>query len=166
MGDSGVQFLKWFDTANFFFHSDTFQFVGGFLVFYIAILWLALVIWVTRDAMYRSSSILFQIGAILLNIFLPVFGLILYLIIRPHRTLLEKYHEDLEYRMLEGGESYCFSCAQTLREGFQFCLKCAEEVNHACEQCKKQFPKKWDICPYCGEKKGKTDASLKKKKED
>jgi len=44
-----------------------------FLILYFAFFWFALVIWVARDAINRSNSILFHVISILLNIFLPIF---------------------------------------------------------------------------------------------
>ena len=70
--------------------------VKGMLI-YVAILWFAMIVWVARDVINRSNSILFQVLVILANIALPVFGLILYLILRPSKTLLEKYYEEMEY---------------------------------------------------------------------
>lgn len=68
---------------------------------YIFVLWAALVVWVARDAVGRTKSIFFQVVAILLVIGLNIFGLVLYLILRPQKTLLEKYFEELEQEALE-----------------------------------------------------------------
>jgi predicted RNA-binding Zn-ribbon protein involved in translation (DUF1610 family) len=149
-----IAFLRWFDDLSFFVRSQNFRLLITVLVVYLAALWLAIVIWVVRDAMHRSTSILFQIGAVLLNIFLPIFGLILYLIIRPEKTLLEKYHEDMEYRLLEGGADYCFTCATHLKEGFSFCPNCGEEILQTCTDCQQKFSRRWQICPYCGVEEG------------
>ena len=74
--------------------------IKGFLI-YLALLWLALVIWVARDIVNRSNSIVLQVVFILLNLILPVFGLILYLVLRPQRTLLEKYYDEVEHEFFE-----------------------------------------------------------------
>ncbi len=70
------------------------------VIVYFGLLWLAIIIWVTRDAISRSDSLLFQVVAILLNIFFPVLGILLYLIIRPGKTTLERYYEELEHRLI------------------------------------------------------------------
>lgn len=161
MSDSPA-LVSWLDRISFLLGSESFDTFTLSIIGYLAILWLAIIIWVTRDAIHRSSHILFQILAVLLNIFLPILGLILYLILRPEKTLLEKYHEDLEYRLLEGGEDFCQGCGTGTREGFSFCPNCGEKLQHSCENCKKEFSRRWKICPYCGE--NKTVAAEPKKK--
>ncbi len=49
-----------------------------------------LVLFATRDILLRSSSFVFQIFCILLVALLPVIGFLLYLLIRPSRTIADK----------------------------------------------------------------------------
>lgn len=67
---------------------------------YIGLLWLSIIIWVTRDAIHRSDSLIFQVISILLNIIFPILGVLLYLIIRPAKTSVERYYEALEHRLI------------------------------------------------------------------
>lgn len=94
-----LQDFNFADLSTFFTNPSvkTAQFVA---VIYVAILWLAIIVWVTRDAINRSDSIFFQVIAILLNITFPVLGILLYLIIRPSKTTTERYYEDLEHRLI------------------------------------------------------------------
>lgn len=78
----------------------SFETVQYIVVIYLGLLWLAVIIWVARDAINRSNSLIFQVLAILLNILFPILGILLYLIIRPGKTTLEKYYEDLEHRLI------------------------------------------------------------------
>lgn len=72
------------------------------VLIYIGILWIALILWVTKDITNRTNSMSFQIISISMLIFLtPVFGLPLYLLIRPSRTLMERYFEEVEQDMIE-----------------------------------------------------------------
>lgn len=48
------------------------------------------VFYVTRDILLRSQSFLLMFFSILLTAFLPLGGFLLYLLIRPSRTLAEK----------------------------------------------------------------------------
>jgi RNA polymerase subunit RPABC4/transcription elongation factor Spt4 len=89
---------------------------------------------------------------------------VLYLILRPEKTLLEKYHEDLEYRMLEGGDDLCFSCATPVKEDFTFCYECGEKLKFNCSSCKKSISRRWKICPFCGEKQKVSNQTNTKKK--
>lgn len=49
-----------------------------------------LVLFATRDILHRTHSFIYQIACIVLVAILPVFGFLIYLLIRPHRTLAER----------------------------------------------------------------------------
>ena len=83
-----------------FISAPSFKTMQLIIVIYFGMLWLAIIIWVTRDAISRSKSLIFQVFAILLNILFPVLGILLYLIIRPGKTSLERYYEELEHRLI------------------------------------------------------------------
>ena len=53
-----------------------------------------LVLYVTRDILLRTRSLAYQILCILLVAVLPIAGFLLYLLIRPGRTLHEREMED------------------------------------------------------------------------
>jgi len=80
--------------------SQSFKTIKLIFVIYIGLLWLSVIIWVTRDAIQRSDSLIFQVIAIMLNIVFPILGIFLYLIIRPGKTTTERYYEDLEHRLI------------------------------------------------------------------
>lgn len=137
---------------------------------YLGVLWFAMIVWVARDVINRSNNILFQVAVILANIVLPVFGLILYLIVRPSKTLLEKYYEELEYTFLSDhahDEEKCPRCEETLNNEFLYCPGCAERVRNSCWNCKHVYHSRYVVCPYCGKKeKKKGIRDIKKKKEE
>ncbi|MFH1012554.1 MAG: hypothetical protein V1760_02295 [Candidatus Peregrinibacteria bacterium] len=81
--------------------SPSFEMIQTVGLVYIGLLWLSIIIWVTRDSISRSGSLLFQTFAILLNIIIPILGVLLYLIIRPSQTLLERYYQEMEQRLLQ-----------------------------------------------------------------
>lgn len=70
------------------------------LIGYLILLWISLVIWTTKDIISRTNNILLQIVSIMLVVLLNVFGVLIYLAIRPAKTLIEKFFEDLEYEAL------------------------------------------------------------------
>ena len=124
---------------------------------YLAVLWFAMVVWVARDVINRSNNILFQVSMILLNIVLPVFGLILYMIIRPSRTLMEKYDDEHEYGFLNEHaleDEHCSRCEEKLASDFLYCPSCTEKVRNSCSGCKHVYLSKYVVCPYCGRKDG------------
>ena len=124
------------------------------VIAYFGLLWFAIIIWVTKDALERSSSILFQAFSILLNIAIPFLGVLLYLIIRPGKTRMENYYEELERNMLEGGDvsdtSACDKCLTPVDKEYSFCPNCGNSLKKTCQGCKKTFPNLWNICPFCG----------------
>ena len=83
-----------------FISTPSFKLLQLVVIIYVGLLWLAIIIWVTRDAINRSDSIIFQVIAILLNITFPVLGILLYLTIRPGKTTAERYYEELEHQLI------------------------------------------------------------------
>ena len=120
---------------------------------YLFVVLVAIVIWVARDVVSRSKSLAFQVFVILLVIILNLPGLLIYLIIRPQKTLVERYHETLEQRVLADSEELCPKCDRPLPLNFQFCPSCGEEARRPCKKCHKLVSKDWSVCPYCGSKK-------------
>jgi type VI protein secretion system component VasK len=74
-------------------------FVIGLIV-YLLLLWAALIIWTTKDVISRTNNIILQIISIILVVVLNIFGILIYLAIRPTKTIIEKFFEDLEYEAL------------------------------------------------------------------
>ena len=142
-------------------NSPTFGLWQTIALVYVGLLWLSIIIWVTRDSIHRSSSLLFQVFAILINIAIPILGVLLYLIIRPAKTSAERYYEDLEqYLLSEAGDKVtCEECLAIVEKDFLYCPHCAQKLQKACTSCKKSFSNAWNICPYCG--KTSQAASLK-----
>jgi RNA polymerase subunit RPABC4/transcription elongation factor Spt4 len=140
--------------------NSSFETIIKWVLLYLAFFWVALVIWVAKDAIARSNSIIFHVLVIILNIFLPIFWLIIYLLIRPSRTLLDKYYEDLEYQALTWHDKkFCWKCHSIVEDDFKFCWKCWENLMKKCKFCKKDFWKEYKICPFCWE----SDEKKKKK---
>lgn len=126
------------------------------IIAYFAFFWLALVIWVSRDAINRSNNVLFHVASIVLNLILPIFWLMIYLLVRPPRTLMDKYYEDLEYQALaDSSRDYCPKCNSLVERDYLYCWECGESLMCSCPTCNKVTSKKFKICPYCWEKKKK-----------
>lgn len=158
----GLQTAKNMGTS---FDSATFAMIlqGG--VLYLGALWIALIVWVTRDVINRSNSLVFQVIMISINIFIPIFGLIIYLIIRPTETLLQKYCQDLEYRAFIDSLDRCVCdfCQASIDKEYIYCPECSEQVKRKCTKCHKPYMIEAGICPYCGTKG--TQKTQKKKAE-
>jgi RNA polymerase subunit RPABC4/transcription elongation factor Spt4 len=136
---------------------------------YLGFLWLSIIIWVTRDSISRSNSLIFQTFSILINIIVPILGVLLYLIIRPGKTNMDRYYEEIERHMiLENGEEkggICEKCLIPVDKDYTFCPNCGTKAKKVCNKCKKHFPGIWGICPYCGaEQEDEADDKVKNKK--
>ncbi|MBD3157000.1 hypothetical protein GF369_04210 [Candidatus Peregrinibacteria bacterium] len=70
------------------------------LLGYLILLWVSLIIWTTKDIISRTNNVIYQLISIALVVMLNIFGLLIYLGIRPSKTLIEKFFEDLEYEAL------------------------------------------------------------------
>lgn len=79
---------------------------------YLLVVWLACIIWVIKDITSRTHNIFVQVAAILLVIcFTPIFGLPIYLLIRPKSTLFEQFYEETSLSELTASiQNNCKSC--------------------------------------------------------
>lgn len=146
-----------------FYNNITFETVIKFMIVYFFIIWIALLIWVTKDVVNRTSNILLQIVSILIILLWTPLGVFIYLLIRPSKTLFEKYHNEVEWNLdvmeeiIEEKNKdfwdslHCFSCESPILPTFKFCPTCKTELKEECNGCEKNIYKNWKICPYCWE---------------
>jgi len=120
---------------------------------FIAALWLSLVIWSYRDIRQRARDPLARILAVLVVAVLFLPGIVIYLILRPPRTLEEEYQHTLEEEaLLQSLEesSLCPGCGRRAKESWTLCPNCHTKLRKPCHQCGKLMELPWNICPYCG----------------
>lgn len=132
---------------------DVIRLVAALAGSYWAILWLSAIVWTFRDVRERAQDSVSQVVAVLLVLVFSVFGLLLYLILRPHQTLAEAYERSLETEaMLQevGAAGGCPSCGRRLEADFLYCPNCAATVRERCAGCDKPVLLAWNACPYCG----------------
>lgn len=116
-------------------------------------LWLAVVVWAWRDIRARSRSgwaAFLTVAAVLL---LPVVGLVIYLLLRPRRTLLDAYDRALEQEaLLQQIEEkpVCPTCSRPTQPNWFLCPACHTHLRQPCPVCHSPLEMQWDICPYCG----------------
>ena len=103
---------------------------------------------VIKDAKKRYKRILFQNLAILIPTLFHLPGLLLYFLIRPAKTQIEKSYEK-ELSELRDDLFSCPSCGIEIKEDFIFCPKCGSELFEHCENCGKAVKKGWKYCSYC-----------------
>lgn len=123
-------------------------FAGAFL----AALWLSLVIWTARDISARVRDPLARLLAVLVVALLFLPGIVVYLILRPPRTLEQEYQSTLEEEaLLQSIEdaSLCPGCGRRVKENWVVCPGCQTRLKKSCHQCGKLMELPWNICPYC-----------------
>lgn len=123
-------------------------FLIGFIVFWFAILW-----WVWFDVSARTTKIWAKIASVLLVAVLNVFGLIIYLVVRPDQTIEGTYWEDLERRYMKYETSElgdCPKCKAQLYPGYIFCSNCGYELKIQCPKCELFVDRNSKFCSFCG----------------
>jgi RNA polymerase subunit RPABC4/transcription elongation factor Spt4 len=124
-------------------------FAGAFLV----ALWVALVVWSYRDMRSRHRDRLVHILAALMVALLNLPGVLVYLILRPARTLEEEYQQTLEEEALLQSiedQSVCPGCERRIKDDWQVCPTCQTKLRKPCHSCGRLMDLPWNICPYCG----------------
>lgn len=124
-------------------------FAGAFLI----ALWVSLVIWTYRDIRARTRDPLIQTLAALLVAVLNLPGVLVYLILRPPRTLEEEYQRTLEEEaLLQALEDLplCPGCERRVKEDWQICPNCHTKLKKTCHNCSKFMELSWNLCPFCG----------------
>ena len=114
---------------------------GAFLV----ALWLALVIWTYRDMRSRHRDRLVHILAALMVALLTLPGVLVYLILRPARTL----EEEALLQSIED-QSVCPGCERHTKEDWLICPSCHTKLRKRCHSCGRLMELPWNLCPYCG----------------
>ncbi len=124
-------------------------FGGAFL----AALWLSLMVWTYRDIKTRVKDPLVRILAVLVVAVLFLPGIVVYLILRPSRTLEDEYQHMLEEEaLLQAIEerSACPGCGRHTHEDWIVCPNCYTKLMKPCHSCNRLMKLPWSLCPYCG----------------
>lgn len=162
--------------ASYLWQNVTLQTFVQFVIFYFVVIWISLIVWVGRDISNRTNSIFLQVISILIILFLTPLGIFAYFLIRPWKTLFEKYYAEIEGNLDILAESItnnlviCPSCWTQVNLHFKNCPNCSFELQKECQDCKKLIFHEWNICPYCGKKQEKEKpvkkGKIEKKKEE
>jgi hypothetical protein len=130
-----------------------FVYLTGVLGAFLAALWLGLVFWTYRDARSRSRDRLVHILAAVIVAALNIPGVIIYLIVRPRRSLDEEYQSTLEeealLREIED-RPVCPGCGRRVQRDWQVCPSCLTRLRKPCLSCGKLLELPWKVCAYCG----------------
>lgn len=139
------------------------QTAGLAIISYFAVLWLAMVVWAFADVSQRTRNWLGRLLAALVVLVLWLPGLILYLLLRPHRTLNEAYESALEEEaLLQDLEErlVCPTCQRRVKEDYILCPHCETRLKETCRSCSRPLALEWSVCPYCGARTPRREAAL------
>ena len=135
------------------FASNLLLVLTGFGGAFLAALWISLIVWTYRDIRMRARDPLVQTLSTLLVAVLNLPGILVYLILRPPRTLEEDYQKTLEEEaLLQALEDLplCPGCERRVKDEWQVCPNCHTKLKKNCENCNRLMELPWNICPYCG----------------
>jgi hypothetical protein len=121
---------------------------------YLVALWIASIWWAFRDIRARTNDLFLQLAATLLVTVFSFPGLLIYMILRPPKTLADLYEESLEEEaFLQGIEvqSACPVCKNRAEPEFIFCPWCQTRLKRLCVRCERPLMLRWKLCPYCGQ---------------
>jgi len=119
---------------------------------FLAALWLSLVLWTYRDIRGRARDPLARVLAVVVVAVLFLPGIVIYLILRPPRTLEEEYQQTLEEEaLLQAIEevTLCPGCNRRIKENWTVCPSCHTKLKKSCHHCGKLMELGWNLCPYC-----------------
>lgn len=124
----------------------------GFAAAFLAALWLSLIFWVYRDIRSRTRDRFMRILAVIVAALLFLPGILIYLILRPARTLEEDYQRTLEEEaLLQSVEEapVCPGCNRRVQMDWIVCPNCHTRLKKTCLHCGKTIELPWNLCPYC-----------------
>lgn len=123
------------------------------LLSYFAALWIAAAWWTFQDIRSRTRDLFVRLAATLFVLAFNFPGLLIYVLLRPPRTLADLYAESLEeealLRTLEEA-ALCPSCQEPIAVDFLYCPACSARLRQRCQRCERPILLRWRICPYCG----------------
>jgi len=86
----------WNVLLNFLIETITIKWVAIFFIIYYLILWISVFLWVINDISNRTDKLFLQILSVIIIFLLGPLWIIIYFIIRPKKTLIEKSYEEIE----------------------------------------------------------------------
>ena len=118
----------------------------------VVLLWLALALWVYKDARRRMEDPILIGVAVAAGLLFPFVGAFIYLFLRPPEYLADVRERELEIRLMErrfGGADHCPYCKADVEEDYLVCPACSGRLKKACSTCQKPLDPTWRVCPYC-----------------
>src|SRR3954449_11091881 len=129
-----------------FFSSSTFHAIVLLVLFFVGVLWLALVFWTYKDAKRRvDDPVLVGVSIVTAFVF-PFVGALVYMILRPPEYLDDVRERELEIRAMErrlGADLRCPYCRHPVDPSFLACPHCPNKLKSPCRRCKSPLEPEW-----------------------
>jgi hypothetical protein len=139
--------------ALFGIENDGVNLAVNLLIFFLVVIWLALVYWTYTDAQRRIDDPMLIACATAASLF-PFIGTIVYAIVRPPEYLEDERERQLEIKAAEARlqaleSRTCRSCGAAVEPSYLRCPACTRRLREPCRSCKKPLDPRWKVCPYC-----------------
>jgi hypothetical protein len=139
--------------ALFGIENDGLNLAVNLLVFFLVVIWVALVYWTYADASRRLDDPLL-IGCATVASLFPFIGTIVYTIVRPPEYLEDSRERELETRAAEKRLALlenrtCRNCGSEIEPSFLRCPSCMRKLKEPCRSCGRPLDPRWRVCPYC-----------------
>lgn len=111
----------------------------------------AVVIWTYKDARKRTEDPILVASFTAISM-LPLFGVFIYMLVRPSEYLADVRERELEIRALEsqlGRQERCPYCKSHIEGDYLSCPVCATKLRQTCSTCDKPLDPRWVLCPFC-----------------
>jgi hypothetical protein len=139
--------------ALFGIENDGLNLAVNLLVFFLVVIWVALVYWTYSDASRRLDDPMLVGSATAASLF-PFIGTIVYTIVRPPEYLEDRHERELEIKAAEKRLALlenrtCRNCGAEVDPSYLRCPSCARKLKEPCASCGKPLDPRWRVCPYC-----------------
>ena len=139
--------------ALFGIENDGVNLAVNLLIFFLVVIWLALVYWTYQDAQRRIDDPMLVACATAASLF-PFIGTIVYTIVRPPEYLEDRHERELETKAAEKRLALlenrtCRNCGNEVDPSYLRCPSCARKLKEPCASCGKPLDPRWRVCPYC-----------------
>jgi hypothetical protein len=136
-----------------FWSSGTWTLVRNLTLFFVAVFWAAIAVWVYKDARRRIEDPWLVAMATILGLVPPFVGALVYLLLRPPEYLDEVRERELEIKAMEDRlavrDLHCPVCRAQVEANFLVCPVCTTKLKQSCRNCKAPLEALWQVCPYC-----------------
>ncbi len=139
--------------AVFGIENDGLNLFANLLIFFLIVLWLALVYWTYSDAQRRIDDPML-VGCATVAALFPFIGPLIYAVVRPPEYLDDARERDLEIRAAQSRlkqleRQMCPNCNYAVDATFLRCPSCMFKLKNPCDSCGKPVDPSWRTCPFC-----------------